>query len=314
MENNPPDKDQENSLESTDTSVESSSDNKPDPKKKKKRLSNLLTHLNIYLLLFILIVILAAGVVYIGYQRNKKIDTNNTINTQPLSQDELNKLKNSDASVGDPKQTLSIESNAIFSGKVLIRDSLDVAGTIKVGGSLSLPGLTVAGTSNFDQLVANRLSIAGDTVVQGRLTVQKDVNVSGGATFGGAISAPSIVVQKLQVNGDLQIPFHIDSGGSSPSRTNGSALGGGGTTSLNGTDTAGTLTINTGGGPSAGCFATINFAKAFNGTPHVSVTPIGSAAAGLNYYVNRTQTNMSICTTNPAPAGQSFSFDYIVLD
>lgn len=274
----------------------------------------LITHLNIYFLMFILIVVVSAGVVLVSIQRNKKTNAPTTISTQPLTQETIDKLKGSEAKVGDPKQTLTIESNAIFSGKVLIRDSLDVAGTIKVGSTLSLPGLSVSGTSTFDQVLSNKLSVSGDATVQGQLNVQKNLVTSGGATFGGAVSAPTFTVQTLQLGGDLQITRHIDAGGGNPSKSDGSALGNGGTASLSGSDTAGTITINTGGSPSAGCFVTITFAIKYGGTPHVAIGPIGSAAAGLSYYVNRGNTGFSVCTTNAAPAGQTFGFDYIVFE
>lgn len=278
-----------------------------------QRIRGLITHLNIYLLLFILISVLAAGVVFIAFQKNKKEAAPTTITTQPLTKEALAQLQGSDAKVGDPKQTLTIESNAIFSGKVLIRDSLDVAGAIKVGGSLSLPGISVSGTSTFDQITANNLSVSGSMTISGALNV-KGINSTGGGTFGGPLSAPQLVVQSLQLTGDLQLTRHIDAGGGTPSKTDGNALGSGGTSSLSGTDTAGTLTINTGGSPGAGCFATINFTNKFGGTPHVVVSPVGSAAGGLNFYVNRSSSSFSVCTTNPAPAGQSFSFDYIIID
>ena len=102
-------------------------------------------------------------------------------------------------------------------------------------------------------------------------------------------------------------------GGGTPGKTDGTALGGGGTASISGTDTAGTVNINTGGGTVAGCFVTIGFTQNFS-SPHVVITPVGSAAAGINYYINRTNSGFSICTTNAAPVGQSFAFDYVVID
>jgi hypothetical protein len=94
----------------------------------------------------------------------------------------------------------------------------------------------------------------------------------------------------------------------------GSAVGSGGTASLGGSDTAGSITINTGGGTGAGCFATVNFVRKFNSTPHVIVTPVGSGAAGLGYYITRSTSDFSVCTTTPAPSGQTFGFDYFVVD
>jgi cytoskeletal protein CcmA (bactofilin family) len=332
MENKPEDTNQPNTLEDKGTTVASTSNSEGDsleggtettaepektntPKRHSGNpIQRLIQHMNIYLLLFIFIIVLAGGIVMVGIQRNKKVAAPTTVNTQSLTAEELKKLTENEQKVGDPKSTLSIESNAIFSGKVLVRDSLDVAGTIKVGGSLSLPGISVSGQSTFDQIQANNLNITGNTTVQGQLNVQKGLTISGGATFGGPISAPQITIQSLQLSGDLQITRHIDAGGGTPGKSDGSALGSGGTASVSGTDTAGTITINTGGGPGAGCFVTINFTQKFNGTPHIVITPVGSGAASLDYYVNRSNSNFSVCTANAAGGGQSFSFDYVAID
>lgn len=328
MDNQPTDNNELNSLEDPGTNVVSGDtntngggsvitpDNQPAKKKRglKAGVQGLIGRFNIYLLLFILIVVLVVGFTLISIQRNKKEAAPTSIETQTLTQDALNKLNGTTTSVGDPKQTLSVESNAIFSGKVLVRDSLDVAGTIKVGGSLTLPGLTVAGTSTFDQIQANKISSAGDTNIQGQLTVQKGITITAGASFGGPITAPQLTVQSFQLSGDLQLQRHIDAGGGTPSKTDGTALGSGGTSSVSGTDTAGTITINTGGGPGAGCFITVTFSQRFNATPHVVVTPVGSAAGGLSYYISRTTSGFTLCTANPAPGGANFSFDYIAID
>jgi cytoskeletal protein CcmA (bactofilin family) len=273
--------------------------------------------LNIYLLLFIFVVVLAGGIIAIAITSSKKVDKSNTTPTgQTLTQDTLNNLTGSDTKIGDVKQTLNIESNAVFTGKVLVRDSLEVAGTIKVGGPLSLPGITVAGTSSFDSVQINNLAISGDTSIQGQLTVQKNVTVSGSASFAGPISAPQITIDNLILNKDIQLNRHIDAGGATPSISGtATGLGGGGTNTINGTDTAGTVTINTGTNPGADkCFGTVTFVQKFGGTPHVVITPIGRDAAGLNAYVNRTTSNFTICYINTAPAQTSFSFDYVAID
>lgn len=324
MENQPAEDNELNSLEGSDTDPENSETSPASPninswssKDKEglgKRLRGLISHLNIYLLLFVLIVVIAIGFTTVSIQRNRKDAAPESIQTQSLSQDDLNKLSGTDASVGDPKQTLSVESNAIFSGTVLVRGSLDVAGGIKVGGPLNLTGLTVSGVSSFDQIQANKLTISGDANIQGQLTAQKGITVTGGGSFGGPLSAPQIIVQSFQLSGDLQLQRHIDAGGASPGKTDGNALGSGGTVSVSGTDTAGTITVNTGGGPGIGCFVTIKFNQKFNATPHVVVTPVGSGAADLNYYINRTSSDFTLCATNSPPAGSSFSFDYIAID
>jgi hypothetical protein len=292
-------------------------DDKEDPKKKKKRspAKGIVARLNIYLLGFIFVILLAGIVSFVSYQKSKQGEKKEAnVSTEPLSQEDLEKLRQTDVKVGDPKSILSVESNAIFAGKVLIRDSLEVAGQIKVGGPLSLPGLSVSGTSNFDQVSVNSLQVSGSATIQGQLNVQNNLGVSGSLNVGGTISASRLNIEIMQVNGDLQVNRHIDAGGGTPGKVDGGALGSGGTSSVSGTDTAGTITINTGGGTSAGCFVTVSFTQRFNNVPHVVVTPVGPAAGNLNYYINRSATNFSVCTTNAAAIGQNFSFDYIVID
>jgi cytoskeletal protein CcmA (bactofilin family) len=288
----------------------------PSQPQKNHRLKGFLKKFNIYLLLFVLVLAIAIIVTVISYVRSKQADEakQQQIPTEPLSQEELSKLRQSDVKIGGPRQTLNVEANAIFTGKVLIRDSLEVAGEIRTGSAISAPGLTISGTSILNQVQASTLQVSGNATIQGQISAQGNLSVAGSGSFGGTLTAARLNIQDLLINGNLQVARHIDAGGPTPSRSNGSALGNGGSSSVSGTDTAGTVAIGVGGGPSAGCFVTVNFAQRFNGSPHVVITPVGSAAAGLNYYINRSNTGFSICSTNAAPAGQSFAFDYIVID
>ncbi len=277
-------------------------------------IQRLIKRVNIYLLLFIFLLVVAGGIILVTYLASKKTNSN-TVKTQSLSSDTLKQLATSDVTVGQPKQVLNVQSNAVFAGKVLIRDSLEVAGPIQVGGSLSVPGITVSGNSVFEQLQVNKsLSVQGDASIQGQLTIQKNLSVSGGGTFGGPITAPALTVNTLQMNGSLTLTKHIVIGGSTPDRSNGPALGGGGTVALSGSDTAGSVNINTGTSPIAGCFLTIDFTQKYNATPNVLVTPVGSNAALAGYYVNRSASSFSICAANNPPANASFGFDYFIVE
>lgn len=269
---------------------------------------------NIYFLLFLLVLLIAIALSIVMYvkNRNEAISSKDVIDSQNLSEEALKQLANSSVTVGNSKQVLNVESNAIFAGAVLVRSNLEVAGTIKVGGDLQLPGITVSGASKFSELQADNIAIGASATVQGNFTVKNGMTVSGRSTFNGPLSAPSIATNALELNGDLILTRHITAGGPIPALTRGGALGSGGTASVSGSDTSGSITINTGGGPGAGCFATIRFVRPYNGTPHVTVTPIGSGAAGISYYVNRSSSEFSVCTTNPAPSGQTFGFDYFI--
>jgi len=267
---------------------------------------------NIYLLLFILVLIISGGILAVT-ALSGKTEQEQKIDSQAVPSATLKQLATSDATVGDPKQVLNVQSNAVFAGKVLIRDSLDVAGQIRVSGSLSLPGITVSGDSTFEQVSINKtLNIGGDASVLGQLNVKKNLTVSGTGTFAGAITAPQIATSQLQILGDLTTTRHIVTGGATPGRSSGGALGAGGTASVSGSDTSGSININTGSNPAAGCFLTVEFTSRFNNTPHVVITPVGSDAALLNYYVTRTTTGFSVCTAS-VPGVKNYVFDYIVL-
>lgn len=271
------------------------------------------TRLNLYLLSFIILLVASGGGAAVLYFRSSTSQTN--IPSQPLSQSDLDKLASSDVNVGEPKHILSVQSDTVFSGNVLVRDSLQIAGTLQVGSNLAIAGLRVTGNSTFDDIqVTKSLALTGNGSIQGQLTVQQGLQVSGSGTFLGAVSAPSLTVGSLQLNGDLNLTHHLTAGGSTPGRSNGSALGSGGTASVSGSDTSGSITINTGSGPSAGCYITVNFAIRFNSTPHIIITPVGAAAADLSYYVNRTTTNFSVCATNTPTSSVTYVFDYIALD
>jgi len=271
------------------------------------------TRLNIYLLSFIILLVASGSGGAVLYFRSSTSQTN--VPAQALSQSDLDKLASSDVNVGEPKHILNVQSDAVFSGNVLVRDSLQIAGTLQVGSNLAIAGLRVTGNSTFDDVqVTKSLAVTGNGSVQGQLTIQQSLQVSGGGTFLGAVSAPAISAGSLQLNGDLNLTHHLTAGGSTPGRSNGPALGGGGTASVSGSDTSGSVTINTGNGPGAGCYITVNFATRFNSTPHVVITPVGSAAAGLNYYVDRTTSSFSVCAANIPSSGTTYVFDYIALD
>jgi cytoskeletal protein CcmA (bactofilin family) len=286
----------------------------PAPVKKSGPAGRVIGSLNLYLIIFVLLLILAAGGIFAAVKFNDKNSGANITKTDSLSDKQLSDLKTNTTLIGDAQQTLDIQGNSIFEGQVLMRNNLDIAGSLKVGGSLSLPAITVGGSSTFGQIHVNdQLSVSGNTILQGSLTVQKGLNVSGSVSF-GSLSASQITASGLQLTGDFVVSRHINVNGGAPGRSGGSALGGGGTASVSGSDTAGTVTINTGGSPPAGCLVTLNFTQRFNTTPHVVISPSNSSAGSLSYYTNRSNTAFSICT-NSAPAGSStYIFDYIVID
>lgn len=270
---------------------------------------------NLYLLIFIFILVVAGVIIAIAYFQSQKAASTATLKTQQLTQNTLNQVAASDTNIGNTNTVLNVESSAVFAGKVLIREDLEVAGALQIGGTVALNDLAVSGTSSLSQLsVSKSLAVTGTAAIQGSATIAGSLQVNGNATFSGSISAPQITTSNLQINNDLVLTHHITAGGANPGHSQGSALGSGGTATVGGSDTSGSVTVNTGGNPSAGCFITVNFANRFNATPHVMITPVGAPAGGLAYYVTRSTTEFSICDAGIPPASSSFSFDYFVVD
>jgi len=269
---------------------------------------------NIYFIFFIVVVLAAVGAILYAVTSAQKNAKDQTKKAQSLTSQQISQLKGNTTLVGDAKQTLDVQSNAVFEGQVLVRSDLSVAGSLKLGGTLSLSNINVSGTGNFGGItVSGTSTFTGNTAIQGALSVQKGLTVNGGASFAN-LNVGQLSVTGFQLTGDLSLNRHLITGGGVPSRVAGTALGGGGTVSISGSDTAGTLTINTGNNPPAGLFATISFVQHYSSTPRVIITPVGSAAGAINYYVNRDTSGFSIGTSTPPPAGSSFAFDYFVVN
>jgi cytoskeletal protein CcmA (bactofilin family) len=307
-----PDDLEEEKAEQVAASGESKSEGEPE--KKISPIKKLFRRLNVYFLIFILMTVIAIVIVVVNYLNSQKVTPPASIATQNLNQDTLKQLANTDASVGNTSQTLTIQGNAVIAGQTLLRGNLNVAGNIQSGGSITGPSLTISGTSNLGATQINSLQVAQNTAIQGSTTL-KDLNVSGTSSFSGPITASQITTSNLILSGNakLQVPNHIAFTGPSPGRSmNAGVLGAGGSSSINGSDTTGTINLNTGNGPVAGCFVHITFSQAFTSQPHVIVSPIGAGAAQSQYYVNRSTTGFDLCTVNAPPANSVFAYDYFV--
>lgn len=283
--------------------------------KQPSKLKRLFRKANVYFLLFLLVVTIAGVITVVNYLNSQKEPEVPTAATKELTEEELKQLANTDSSVGDVSQTLTIKGNAVIDGQTLMRGNLNIAGNLQTGGSIQGPALTISGVANLGQAQINSLQVASDVAIQGNTSGQ-NLSIAGTSTFSGPMTASQISVTQLILSGNasLQIPNHISFTGPTPSRTISASIGTGGSASLSGSDTSGVVNITTGNGPSAGCMVRVNFAQRFSNQPHVLISPVGSGAGLMNYYVERDQNGFSICAASPAPANQSFAFDYFVMN
>ncbi|MCA9334819.1 hypothetical protein KC953_01610 [Candidatus Saccharibacteria bacterium] len=284
--------------------------------KKLSPIKKLFRKINLYILIFSLILVIVGAVTIVNFLNSQKPAPEPDITNQSLTADALKQLSNSDATVGNTSQTLTIQGNAIIAGQTLLRGALNVAGNIQAGGSITAPSITISGTSNLGTTQIDNLQVAQNTAVQGTTTL-RDLNVAGTSSFSGAVTASQITVTKLILNGNsiLQVPNHIAFTGPSPGRSfiGSGILGSGGSVSLNGSDTTGTINLNSGNNPiGSGCIVQVTFQKAFTNQPHVLISPVNSAAGKLDYYVERDSTKFTLCTSTSVEANQVFAFDYFV--
>jgi cytoskeletal protein CcmA (bactofilin family) len=266
-----------------------------------------------FIFIFMLILIAVFFVIFLIIQKNKNVAPV-TAKTQSLSQTTLSELNANSVSIGNSQETLDIESNSIFSGSALVKGALQVAGPLTVAGNTTLQNTTIGGTIQLNQIAGNSLTIDGNTTLKGQLVVGGSLTVAGNSTFSGAVNAGSLTVSTLQVNGNISIDHHLVTNGLSPSIKSVSSLGSGGTTSINGTDTAGTIIFNFGSGASGNVCDAVSFNQVFATVPTVVVSPSNSGAAdNTNYYVtSKTVSGFEICLN--VPTDSNANFDYFVID
>jgi cytoskeletal protein CcmA (bactofilin family) len=311
----------ENSLEGTSSSSNAITNanpaDKPNPQKSRKPggLKQKFKQFNLYLLLFVFVLLLSGVIIIVGYFQSEQSNNQTSVKNQTLTQNTLDKVASSDANIGNSQEVLNVDSSAVFAGQVLVRNDLQVAGSLEIGGTVALTNLTVGGTTSLGQLsISKNLALTGNAAIQGAVAIAGSLQVNGAGTFSGALSASQLTTANLQLNGNLVLTHHISAGGPTPNHTTGSAVGNGGTATVGGSDTSGSVIVNTGSTPSAGCFITVNFSQPFDETPHVVITPVGVDAAGIAYYVNRDVNSFSVCDATNPPSGSSFSFDYFIVE
>jgi hypothetical protein len=246
----------------------------------------------LYIVLIVLAVLLLAGGVAYSVFKTTKQSSNKTIviNTQSLSNGTLNKVTSSLGNTGKVNTQLTITPNTLFKNDVEIQGKTSTDSDLQVGGNLTVGGtLSVKGSSNFG---AN-LSVAGQITA-------------------ASLSVGSLSIGTINLSGDFNLTGHIIPSGTAPS-VSANVAAAGGTATISGNDTAGTVTINIGSGKAnGGELAIVTFHKPFATTPKVEITPVNAQSAQLFYFVSQSPTFFSIeCAATPAN-GASYTFNYFV--
>lgn len=228
-----------------------------------------------------------------------KPETRITVNTQSLENGTLNQLIPEN---GEVKQQLTISPETLFKDGVIVQGSAGIDGNIVIKGQT-----TVQGAATFDQDAAMRggLTVGGSTAVGGNLSVT-------GSITAATLSVGTISISEVNVSSDVSFGGHLIPNGATPNSRASTAARGGNVT-VNGNDTSGTVTINVGSGaPQSGELAIITFARGFNATPKVQLTPVNIPASNINYYVTRSADFFSINSSSNVTGSTTYIFDYLV--
>lgn len=263
-------------------------------------------------------VLIVGGVIGYFVAFYKPTSTPKTPKIQNLTSQDIQKLTDLSSSLGNSSQVLNIGADSLFRGKVDVGGDLSVGGHFNANGPVTLSQLNITGNTAVTGLnVGSNLTVTGVTTLQKGATIDQllavngPLNVSGTASI-STLNAGTISVQNISISGPLSIG-HLTTKGSTPG-ISGGAIGGGGTVSISGNDTAGTININTGSGPGAGTLASISFRAGFGNAPHVVLTALTPAAAALSVYVTRTANGFTVNAAGTPAAGSVYAFDYIVVN
>jgi hypothetical protein len=276
--------------------------------------------------------VVAAGIIFGVYAYLNRAKTTTVIAPKVASLDKSN-LDNLSKffegnSAGSSSQILTVSSSSLFKNRVAVDSDLKVVGGLQTSGTTALADLTVDKVSTLGVTnIRGALGVAGPVNFQSPAqfgagaTLNGNLNISGNGTFGGSISAGSLNVKDISVSGTINLAGHLSISGQTPSTTALAGAGSGATSSVDGNDTAGTVTINTGtvapqspNNPYAGGqLVTVTFKSAYPRVPHVVITPIGQSAGKLDYFILKTATGFTIGTGSIPSSATGYSFDFWVV-
>ena len=177
--------------------------------------------------------------------------------------------------------------------------------TVLQGASLDITG---SATINGNTSIGGSLNVSGNTTLT-------NLTVNGDATFTGNLTVANISVANITVNG------HIITAGNTPTAIVGTAAGVEDTLSnipapqvtIDGNDTAGTITVVAGANTTSGNFAEVNFNSPFSKVPKVMLNAGDEQTSNLKFYRSAETGKFFIKLSNPPTAGTTYSFDYFIV-
>jgi cytoskeletal protein CcmA (bactofilin family) len=173
----------------------------------------------------------------------------------------------------------------------------------------------------------NILDLTNGGTIQGNLNVVGNLNVTGPVTMSSltvtddVVIAGNLTVQNITV-ANITINGHIITAGNTPMATVGTAAGVEDTinnipapqVTIEGNDTAGTITIVAGANTTNGTLAEVSFNQAFTKAPKVVLTAGNEKTSELRFF-RSAETGKFLINLKDAPqANQTYQFDYFVTE
>ncbi|MCB9839527.1 tail fiber domain-containing protein [Candidatus Nomurabacteria bacterium] len=163
--------------------------------------------------------------------------------------------------------------------------------------------------------IQGSLNIVGSLNVTGPVTM-KSLTVTDDVVIAGNLTVQNVTVANLTVNG------HIITAGNAPVATVGTAAGTEDTqnniaapqVTIEGNDTAGTITIVAGANTTAGDLAEVTFNQAFSKVPKVILTAGNEQTTDLKFFRSAQTGKFLINLKNAPQAGQTYTFDYFIVE
>jgi cytoskeletal protein CcmA (bactofilin family) len=243
-----------------------------------------------------------------------------------LDQTEITKLGGflSGNALGSSNQILNVTASSLFKGRLAVDNDIKVTGNGDFSGTISTSSLTVTKSTTLSNTNINGpLIVTGPTTLQspailaGGATIGNNLSVAGNGTFGGAVSAGSFNARTITVTGDVNLSGHLVITGSLPTVSPEIGAGNGGRTSVEGTDSGGTILISTGTVPSftngENTLVSLKFKTPYAKTPHVLLTAVGLTTGSIGYYVSQTPQGFTIFVTSLAKSSSDYAFNYWVI-
>lgn len=193
-------------------------------------------------------------------------------------------------------------------------DSLSVGGNANVGnlvanGTITTNDLTVSGSTTVADLTATSISAASASI--GDITVSGAVNTGDLTVTGSATLATLHVTGDTTISGDLTIGGHLITSGQAPTVKVESAAGDNATCTIDGNDTGGKITINTGATNLAdGAQCTLTFNKAFTQATNPVISPRNKDSAQVQSFVDSAASKLIVEFAQAPTASTTYVFNY----